>query len=63
MAVIFSQDIIDSFSQAEREIFDNLAKKGKAIEEKIDVKSIIARNNAREKAEREAREQLEAGFL
>ena len=63
MAVLFSQDVINSFSPSEREIFDNLAKRGKAIEERIDVQAIIDRNNAIEKSNEEARQQLEASFL
>lgn len=63
MAVIFTQEIIDSFSSQEREFFDNLAKRGKAVQEKVDVQAMIARRNAISQADEDYRKQLEAGFL
>ena len=65
MAVYFTQEMIDTFTPSEREIFNNLAKIGKAevITEKMDIKAYLAERDKREKEDAEARRILEASFV
>lgn len=65
MAIIFQEENIQTFSPEERAMFENLVARGKAKvqSDKIDVQAIINKRNAIEKANEEARKQLEAGFL
>ena len=64
-AVIFQQEMIETFSPEERDIFDKLVVKGKAQVEsdKFDVKTYLAKRDALVKAEQQARQELEASFL
>ena len=64
-AVIFQGEMINTFNEEERAMFDALVAKGKAQvqSDKFDVKAYIAKQNALEQAERQARQELEAGFL
>lgn len=63
--IIFQEEMIDTFTLQEREMFDALVAKGKAQiqSDKFDVKAYLAKRDAIEQAERQARQELEAGFL
>lgn len=65
MAVLFTQEMIDSFSPSEKEKFEALAKEAKAefISEKLDIKAYLAERDKRDKEDAEARRMLEASFV
>ncbi len=61
--IVFTQEIIDTFNEQEKQMFEAIKNKGVVENEGFDVQSYLAKKTALQNAEDEARKQLEAGFL